>query len=131
MLPHYNCNYYFNFMPFSIKSFPAPIIKFLLKRNCKTTFTQEAQYVYWLLMFHAGSCEVDCELTVGTSMHCFGEDSRVIFICFYLQRRKRQYDIIFQKKISALQFVTQRGNNRERVLGARKNDYFSLTLLQL
>jgi len=64
-------------------------------------------------------------------MHCFGGDSRVIFICFYLQRRKRQYDIIFQKKISALQFVTQRGNNGERVVGARKNDYCSLTLLQL
>lgn len=37
-----------------------------------------------------------------------GGGSKVIFIRFYLQRRKREYNIIFQKKISSLQFVTQR-----------------------
>lgn len=73
-----------------------------------TTFMKEAQYnVYWLLFFHIGSWEVGCRSIVGTKMHFFGGDSRVIFICFYLQRRRRQYDIIFQKKFSALQFVTQ------------------------
>lgn len=41
---------------FSKKYFQPLLIKFLLKRDCKTSFMQEAQCnVYWLLLFHIGS----------------------------------------------------------------------------